>query len=437
MALIFYYLRIAFTGLFSKKRSGAEYSLMLLFGVIFLGYTGALAYFIDHAENADLFHKIILGNVVILPVLISYTFAFESLKQWVQPFFPVSSVKRYTLHLIQEWVTETPLFLLLWGVCFTLLSKQIEWQFGIKVIVALQLGLLIKRCIHALFELQPKLTIKGVLLLSIAAFLCAGPFTLFPYSYTQLGVADLLIFAGATLAGFAIEEALFKPLNAEKAAHGRQLNLSMSLMLLKKGFAPLAIGIVMKSIVFFAFTSMKEEGNDANLTVFFYLCSTPIIIFTYVFNNSWGYFRNFWFLSEISQGGAWQMFKKHWQLVKIPMLIEAVIVMVFLAFNQELFLKGIMLFIISGFLLTSLSFFWSVYAPVYVKSSLSFKSNTSVIGNLSLMLILTSMVFLEKVSVYYYIMPVYLLIGIGILFLTLKIYEQKKEALFLTLYKGS
>lgn len=442
MDLILYYIRVVFSSLFSKKRTSEELLVMLMLLLLIGGYSLGFIFALDKISEYDLvgmFYKGSLSTAFFLPLILSYVFSFESLKQWVHPLYPVKGFTRYSLHLLQEWISELPLLFLLWSLAMSLFSAQIEWFFVLKMAISLHGGLILKRTVHTLFELRPAIRKQRALFI-IPALLAGGLlWQVFPLTFDAVAVSDLLLLIALTLFGYGLEEGLFVPQADKSQNQGKVLNISTNLRLLKKGYAPLIMAILFKGFLLWAFYISLSKGDAETFLSFSamkYLFITPVILFTYVFNNSWGYFRHYWYQVEISQGSPRKVFFYYLRLFRFPLSIDMLMTVIFIIVAPEWMKKTLIIYPASTFLLIIIGFFWSVYSPKFVKKSLSFgKQNASMAANLCSMLIAFTFIPLEYVDWYVYLIPLYIIGGAGFLLLTFKEYPKRKEKLFLTIFK--
>ncbi|GAB3532781.1 hypothetical protein GCM10027443_17090 [Pontibacter brevis] len=201
----------------------------------------------------------------------------------------------------------------------------------------------------------------------------------------------------------------------------------------------LIFGMVFKVIILAVdATSYLKKGNHIFDDIFsLWLFVGPFVMFSYVFNNVWGFYRNLWLTIERSSGSYKDFIKASLLPLRVPLLMDAVLTFLYVTFfNHENALFIVLMYLASILVLTPFGIIASIVSPRAVKGGLfSFSAKTSYLYNF-IAIILFSMLFLPLIHpLLYLVYP--LLIG-GVFFAlvaVLREYPAYKHKLFETLFK--
>src|SRR5699024_1371530 len=127
----------------------------------------------------------------------------------------------------------------------------------------------------------------------------------------------------------------------------------------------------------------KTGAHFANNVFIVFLFISPIILFTYLFNNIWGFLRNYWLITDRSLSAGRDLLKIYLKILWLPLVVDVIISMTYLALApSNLVLPGISMYVASLYVLTAGGFFWSSQVPARVEKAFSFKANTSTFGSI-------------------------------------------------------
>ncbi|RDV15860.1 hypothetical protein DXT99_07640 [Pontibacter diazotrophicus] len=201
----------------------------------------------------------------------------------------------------------------------------------------------------------------------------------------------------------------------------------------------LIFGMVFKVLILAVdAVSYLKKGNhifDEILSLWIFV--GPLVIFSYVFNNVWGFYRNLWLTIERSSGSYKDFIKASLLPLRVPLLMDAVLTFMYVTFfNHESALFIVLMYIASILVLTPLGIIASIVRPIAVKGGMfSFSTKTSYLYNF-IAIFLFSMLLLPRIHPLLYLL--YPLIIGGVIFAlvaVLKEYPAYKHKLFETLYK--
>ena len=201
----------------------------------------------------------------------------------------------------------------------------------------------------------------------------------------------------------------------------------------------LVFGMVLKVIILAAdaVVSLRKGSHIFDEILSLWLFVGPLVMFSYVFNNTWGFYRNLWLTVERSSGSYKDFVKASLLPLRVPLLMDAVLTFLYVTFfNHENALFIVLMYIASILVLTPCGIISSVVCPKAVKGgAFSFSAKTSYLYNF-IAIGLFSMLFLPLIHpILYLLYP--LLIG-GVMFALVAVmreYPAYKHQLFETLYK--
>ena len=158
-------------------------------------------------------------------------------------------------------------------------------------------------------------------------------------------------------------------------------------------------------------------------------------MFTYVYNNTWGYWKNIWLNLELRSGYYRDMIAVSLRLLAIPLLIDTLITLpvLLLGWSDSVFI--LLFYSLSILFLTFASVFWSVVSPIPVKSTFQFRSNSSILGSIISIISVTTLSLMKLNYWFYIFIPVYLVLTIVIYKAGLSIYKERKYKIIQKLIK--
>lgn len=147
----------------------------------------------------------------------------------------------------------------------------------------------------------------------------------------------------------------------------------------------LLFGLAFKVLILgadaFAFAEKGRHILDEVETLWLFV--GPLVVFSYVFNNVWGFYRNLWLSVERSSGHTLDFVKAALLPLRLPLTLDAVATFGYVAlFNHQDALFIFVMYMGSVLLLTPLSLVASILKPKTVKGGLfSFSAKSSYLFN--------------------------------------------------------
>jgi hypothetical protein len=151
-----------------------------------------------------------------------------------------------------------------------------------------------------------------------------------------------------------------------------------------------------------------------------------MLYFNYVFNNSWGFWKNLWLNVEIRSGDGRLMSHHNLQLMLRVLLIDFAVTFALTYFTWQNIELILLFYCSSAFYLVMLSFVWSLLTPRKIETTFQFKGSVSpwsIIASMGGVLLLS----LIKINRYFYvIIPLFIAIGVAAYRMSLLEYRSRK-----------
>jgi len=192
----------------------------------------------------------------------------------------------------------------------------------------------------------------------------------------------------------------------------------------------LIVGLVFK-FVFLTFDVIvfRLKGKHITHELILLVFSSPLMIFTYVFNNTWGFWKNVCMAFALRTGEYKAMTRFALRILLTPLIIDAAfsIPVVYLLWSKSAW--GVIFYISSACFLILASFFWSLETPKKIASTFQMKGSSSPFGVIIAsggVLLLTTI----RLNFWFYaVIPVILLMGIIAYWYSVDDYKMKKYRL--------
>ncbi|WP_299707392.1 hypothetical protein [uncultured Pontibacter sp.] len=441
MALIGLLLKLKAIG-FVNKLNLLSSSVYLLAGLGIFVNSYILAVSIDSQASQTSLEPIVdigMVSIYIITLLSAFFPSYTPMQRFVTLVYPVSHRTRFIANLLLDFISAITLVLFLLLFLTTLFSEYLDFYTGLRWLLALLSAYLLKRVLLILFGLKRKkgvFTTVVVLILSLAAGVA-----LLLSSTVIINVACLFSLFAAT---FIFEEHLSSD-QPVKASSRKVLVLSFSAALSvlvnnRKIMLPLLFGIIFKIFILFIYISKghRLDGHEkAIMMPLFFVMASPVLIFNYVFNNAWGYFRDLWYAIEISNNSKATLALFYLKLLAFPILLDAAVSLAYFNFLEGKLLLHIAYYLTSFVTLIAIGLYSSLLFPIFLKKSFSMGANTNIPMSLLAMLTVASMypivAYLSAIWVYFF-MALYILIAAFALISYPFLYISQKEALFKKLY---
>lgn len=366
--------------------------------------------------SPDLLLQYLLWGIWILGLARMILPSYTPLRSLVPPYYPVGAFHRYLLSLLEGILQSYYLYLSLFVLTTSLLSPFIGPLFTLNALLTALLAAMVRRALQGLIDLRQNaygaLLSIGASLLSITLWLVFSG-TMPGLLLVSLGLILLMGTAGVMVERQRIELKTGKrrktllplaPALKQLFLHPRVRQPLMVSLLIKMFF----LGI---DYVHFRVEGEHLLGEDLSL----WFLAAPLAIFSYLFNNSWGFWREVWLRTYLAHSGFLSLALFQLRMMAFPLLIDGILSISVLALYWEN-TSGIFAYYltISVFYAGS-AMFWSLRTPVRIRKAFQRKPTSGLSSFLTMIaaMMLTLMFLGNGVR---YLIPLYLLAG-GIFFL--------------------
>jgi hypothetical protein len=321
--------------------------------------------------------------LIVLPVTLKF-FPSISLKQTIiSPHFPLTTLKIALIDFFSIcFVKITNWILFAFVLVFSLTSNNIHTQEAISLFYYWIIGfLLAENIINAVtWRKYFYLTFTVSLFALLILFIKYQPqfHIALNYLFITLTACTALLFASFFL--FYKGKSEVQHVSGYKAAKGQEIVLSkfltFKILWNNQRFRSallIAIGCKVSFLVLFLSSTERYSFSEILHKVpFILLLEPPVIIFTYIFNNVWGYFIDVELNNIIANPSLKAQLKTYLSFFLPVLLIDAVVVLIVFGYFNVLTFKLLLIYIVISIYCLSLGFLSSFRKYFLVDLSLNF-----------------------------------------------------------------
>jgi len=453
MGLIFFIVkeRILFFFRTGEPAVKVVISLMLITAVSSYGWMTAFLF--DESvrgktpfESQDIF-LMLNSLLLVITVLRGYFPSYKPVKSIIPPIYPVSRYTKYFVEIAVDFIAPYFIMVLLYLSLTLYFSEHIKWINLLPSLISLISAHYLRRGIQIASEYKIQYrSFYGIM--GVTLYAAGALFTLIiaitminraKYSDTfALVILPIAIFGHYFLSNARITTREI----AESRFYLSSINRFPALILLlqhKPIRLALLAGFLFKiSILFtdgFLYNSKGTHlGNSIYISMMFL---SPVFIYTYVFNNTWGYLRDVLLTIRLHSDRLWDVIGIQVRLLALPVAIDLLVSASYISYIKMDKDYLIYYYLTSAIALPFFSVVCSLFFSKSVIKAVSMQSNTSLFSTVSSVLIvsLVYLVLFELNS------PLFLLGFIIIPLAAILIirfgWNFAKYDLFLRLYKGN
>lgn len=451
MDLIVFSCRARVAGFFRQKKQ--QRALLLSLGIVLAGiYSYVFTFLLYQAREGDSLQQspdqvLEYANLFLLAIIILKGFfpSYVPKAGIIQRIYPVSSLKKFWTEMIVELVSPFYFIVANFLVLLFLMSPDYDLVHFLQSILVLLTAHVTLRSLQVFVERRMRWShsyfyMGAVMAAAFVALQVRVPMFR-PTSEWLMLVVHIAALGFFISANYLLEQAAAEP-RRKVVNYSSNARRSLSWRLFKNhklAKQMLLFGLVFKAIILAldATAYLKKGDHIFDEILSLWLFVGPLVIYSYVFNNVWGFYRNLWLTIERSSGNYIDFIKASLMPLRVPLLMDAVLTFLYVTFfNHERALFIVLMYIGSVLLLTPFGIISSILSPKAVKGGLfSFSARSSYLYNF-IAVVLFGMLFLPLIHpLLYLVYPV--LIG-GVLFALIAVlreYPQYKHKLFETLYK--
>lgn len=450
MDLVLFSLRARLNGFFRQNK--LQRVLLLGGGIVLSGFYGWLfSYLLEQAHNGgntSVTEVIRYINLFVLGITVIRGFfpAYVPKLDLIPRLYPIKPLKRFWVELPVELFSPFNFVLVNFLFLLFILSPDYTLLYLLQSIMVLLTAHITKRSLQVMVERK----MRWLHLNFISAAVLGSAFVALqvklPMFVPATGWMELFVHLsslGAFLgANYFLELAAMEPKRkVVNYSHSKHRSLGWRLFKNSKQARQLLLfGLALKLIILGAdaavYTAKGIHIYDKNLTIWIFF--GPAIIYSYVFNNVWGFYKNLWLTVERTSGSSKDFLKASLIPLRVPLLIDAAMLALYVAlFNHEDAMFMLVMYIGSVLVLTPLGIIASFVSPKVVKGSMmSFSAKTSYLYNM-LSLLLVGLLLLPLLHpLLYMLYPVLIAVAVFAMVAVLKENRKYKHQLFGKLFKA-
>ncbi|MCC9134906.1 hypothetical protein ACFSKU_19600 [Pontibacter silvestris] len=451
MDLIIFSCKTRLASYFRQKR--LQRILLFMLGIVASGfYSWIFSFMLQNTQESEInltSEKVIgYANLALLAITVLRGFfpAYIARVEIIQRIYPIKPLKKFWVEMVVE--LASPFYFILLNFLFLLFLMAPSYSFLhlMQSVLVLLTAHVIKRSLQIFVERKMRWSHKHF----IASAVFTGAFIALqvrtpmyePAASWFFLIAHTVAFGFFIAANFFLEQAAAEPRRkVVNYSHNGRRSLSWRLFKNHKPARQLIIfGLAFKVLMLAAdagaFAAKGHHLYDQNKVIWMFM--GPLVLYTYVFNNVWGFYKNLWLTTERTTGNYKDFLKAILLPLAIPLLVDAIVSILYAAFfNHENMLFILLMYVTSVLVLTPVGIVASFVSPKVVKGSLmSFGSKTSYLYTF-ISMTLFAMLFLPMLHpLLYLIYPLLIAGALFALVAVLKEYPKYKYKLFETLYKA-
>ncbi|MCC9165781.1 hypothetical protein [Pontibacter harenae] len=387
-------------------------------------------------------------NLLLLAVIILRGFfpAYIPRAEFISRLYPIKPIKRFWLELVVELASPFYFILFNFLMMLFLLSPIYGFAFFMQSIMVMVAAHVTRRSLQLFVERRMRWghsTFISAAVMGAAFLALQAKAPMFePNDSLPMLLVHIASLASFVVSNFLLEQAAVEP-RLKVVSHTSNSRRSLGWRLFKNNktakqllFFAIGFKLLMLAVDATVFTNKGFHVFDKNMSMWLFV--GPLVLYSYVFNNLWGFYKNMWLTIERTTGNYKDFLKTCLLALRIPLMIDAGLMIAYVAiFNHEHAMFILLMYATAILVLTPISIVASIVSPVVVKGgAMSFSAKTSYLFNF-ISILLMGMLFLPLIHpLLYLIYP--LLIGIAFFALVavLKEYKSYKYKLFETFFKA-
>ncbi|MAX79119.1 MAG: hypothetical protein CL843_02970 [Crocinitomicaceae bacterium] len=389
---------------------------------------------------------VIIGLVGATNILSHFFPTYRPKKKWIPVIFPMSGFQRFTIEVVVDFLNLLYLGSIFFFIVPFFMAEAFTWQLMLLVVFYNLFVLLALRAFQTLF--QEQINWSNFKAYAGIATILIGVLTIIPTAidFETYWWLSFITFYLGKIGAFLIEiTAVGK--KEEQASVGQleynSIQLGRALMWNNKKLrTSLLVSFVLK-VLFLIFLSVQSRfvpsQQDFMHGYLMFFALPPITLFTYIFNNLFGYLRETWLTIQKTTASFKDLFTIYSSILIIPLLVDFMISLVYaiyqkvdLVFFLGMYIGCVIFNFIGGLL-------WSIYFPrPVVKKGINLKGGqTSPISSFAIMGS-TLLLFTIKLSHWFLLLiPLYILAA-WLMYIAMRDdYKNKHYQLYEKLFKKS
>ncbi|GAB3830593.1 hypothetical protein GCM10028895_46870 [Pontibacter rugosus] len=306
---------------------------LLMLGVVLAGvYSWIFAFLLRQAHQGHLSlntHQVLeYANLFLLAIIILKGFfpAYVPKSNLIPPIYPISALQRFRTELLVELVSPFYFVLLNFLFLLYLSSSHYTGLHFLQSILVLITAHVTLRSLQLFVERKMRwrsINFYSAVVMALAFIALQARVPMFrPVADWWMLAVNIAALGFFVSANFLLELAAAEPRSKEVNHHaGARRSLNWRLFKNHKLVKQMLIfGLVFKIVILGldAFVYVHKEKHILDEISTLWLFVGPLIIYSYVFNNLWGFYRNVWLSIERSSNKAGDLIKFTLQLLCLP-----------------------------------------------------------------------------------------------------------------------
>ena len=375
-------------------------------------------------------YKLTITAVALFTIIRLIFPGYNPMTRMFPKYYPLSKLERYLSSLINDFYKPFFLYMILFILSGSYYVQNFKLSFLLGALLAMISAHLVRRSIQYMIDFTTKVSMRFIHVLALLAiayyvFIFFSPKSEFLIQFGSIIIILLVI-------GFMQESAIQIRKETEVETESRLSNISLKLLWNnKKVRLPLLVAFAFKIVILLGnFFLFKIKGIQLfEKQIILWLFASPLIIFTYVFHNVWGFWKDLWLTMELRIGTYKPMTRQIFQLISIPLAIDLLItVPILLIPGKDVGFILLFYFTTSVYLLFQ-SFLWSLITPRKIGSSFQIRGSVSPWSIIASMVGILLLAAVKDSQWFYFLIPVFLITA-GVTYgLSLHIYKDRKYIL--------
>src|SRR5699024_10933544 len=329
-----YYLWYKLKFVFSPSNNfwGFIFFLLLIPLAVFYGMGAAILVDGDLIELSESTSRAIemglLGLIAGTTFLRGFFPSYNPIRSYFKNFHPISPLSRYMLNIIGDLISGYFVIMGIFVAAFFFFSTTVAIEYLGYLVIALIGAHISRRFFQHLFEnkIKPDRQFLYLLLACLSLFFLSAGFPFFTEGFTFWPIVSCFCFL--ILADFVLEELCFKEQEKSKSTARTNRNYTINLLWQNKTVRTTLIvaetfKVLMLSLDLILY--YKTGAHFANNVFIPFLFVSPLILFTYLFNNSWGYLRHFWITADQALSTGRDLFWLYLKILWLPLVLDFII----------------------------------------------------------------------------------------------------------------
>lgn len=354
----------------------------ILYGFLFAQLSNSQEFQVKTLPQNE-FAQYIVFSLAIITFLRGFFPTYVPLRNILPKSYPLRKTARLLHNLIYEFVYPFYLGIILFVLTFSVQMNGDRIKFFLIAFSWIVISHLLKRLIQFCIEFRFKEI--NIFFISLTIIVLVVPYFLFfNISSVYINYAiTLLIIIVLLLMNFLFESTSkeLKSIIVRNSKKKERITYHIKLLLNNNSLRTMVlVALFMK--IFFVLLNMnlftEQSELPAEVAFFLNFILSPIFLFTYLFNNFFGFSRSIWLSMNKVGVGLFSYYKQILKVLAIPIILDAIITISFLIFFDVLNYTNLLIYINNCFLLIVTCVINSFYFPKKVTSLFSIKSNTSI-----------------------------------------------------------